>query len=192
MKRAKSKNLFKSTKSKALLLVVLVALLGGGAWALNRDGDNKKPSVSPPVASPTAQTSNGASPNLSPATSKDQQYSDSRKDAISQQQNSPGNAQGNDSGKSAVITSAANDSVRALVSGVVENGGTCTFVFTQGANTITKTSKGVANVSTTICALVSPDPTPSTFLSKGSWNVALSYTSSSTSVKSSAYTFEVK
>jgi cytoskeletal protein RodZ len=192
MKRAKSKNLFRSTKSKVILLVVLVALLGVGAFALNKSGDNKNPTDNSPTASPTQHAPNGASPNLSPSTSQDQQYSDSRKDAIAQQQNSSGSAQGNDSGKSAVITDAGNNAVHALVSGVVENNGTCTFVFTQGANTVTKTSTGVANVSTTICALVSPDPTPSTFLSKGNWNVALSYTSSITSVKSSTYPFEVK
>jgi hypothetical protein len=190
MKRAKSKSLFKSTKSKVVLVLALVVLLGAGAWALNKSSDNKKSSDNMPNGSNTQQGPNGASPDLSAANSQDQKYSDSRKDAIAQQQNSPGSAQGNDSGKSAVITSADNSAVRALVSGAVEDGGTCTYVFTQSTNTVTKTSTGVANVSTTICALISP--APSSFLSKGSWNVALNYTSSSTSVKSSAYPFEVK
>jgi hypothetical protein len=186
MRRLKSKKLFKSTKSKAILLVVLVFLLGASAWAIN----NISNSGNPKNTNTGGQTPNGASPNLNPATAQEKAANDAHKDALIQQQNSPGSAKGNDSGKSAVITSADNSAVRALVSGVVEDNGTCTFVFTQGSNTITKTSAGVANASTTICALLSP--APSSFLGKGGWNVALNYTSSTSSVKSSAYSFEVK
>jgi cytoskeletal protein RodZ len=182
MKRTKSKKIFRSTRSRILLLLVIILLLGAGAWAAGRNNNDKKTANNPSSSSSSGQSPNGASPDLNPATSQDQQYSDSHKDEIAQQQSSPGSAQGNDSGKSAVITSATGSAIRALVSGVVEDGGTCTFVFTQGTQTITKTTQGVGNVSSTNCVLY--DPAPSTYLGSGTWKVALSYTSSTTSVKS--------
>jgi hypothetical protein len=185
MKRAKSKKLLKLTKTQVVLLVVLLILLGAGAWALSNKDDNKKiPTASPGSAgSSQSQQPNGASPNLSPPTSQERKDTETHKDSLTQNQT----PQGKDSGKSAVVTSASGAEVRALVSGVVEDGGTCTFVFTKGSETIAKTSSGVANVSTTNCVLYSP--APSSYLSSGSWTVSLSYTSSSTSVKSSPYSF---
>jgi hypothetical protein len=184
MKRPKSKKLLKLTKTKVVLLAVLLILLGASAWALTNN-DNKKISTTSPggADSSQGQQPNGASPNLSPPTSQEQKDTEAHKDSLTQKQT----PQGKDSGKSAVVTSASGDEVRALVSGVIEDGGTCTYVFTKGSETISKTSAGVANVSSTNCVLF--NPAPSSFLSSGSWTVSLSYTSSSTSVKSSPYSF---
>jgi hypothetical protein len=184
MKRLKIKKLLKTTRAKLVLLAILIVLLGGSVWALTNTNSDNNPTSPPSGANPNqAQEPNGASPNLSPPTSQEQKDTEAHKDSLAQNQN----PQGRDSGKSAVITSASGDEVRGLISGVVEDGGTCTYVFTKGSETITKTSAGVANVSSTNCVLF--NPAPSSFLSSGSWVVSLSYTSATTSVKSNSYSF---
>ncbi|NEN07008.1 hypothetical protein G3T36_14175 [Diaminobutyricibacter tongyongensis] len=60
------------------------------------------------------------------------------------------------------------------VNGIIEDGGSCAFVLTSGASTVTTTTAGQADRSTTSCGQGS---TPIGRLSRGSWNVVLTYTS---------------
>lgn len=60
------------------------------------------------------------------------------------------------------------------VNGIIEDGGSCAFVLTSGASSVTTTTTGQADRSTTSCGQGS---TPIGELSRGSWNVVLTYTS---------------
>ncbi len=60
------------------------------------------------------------------------------------------------------------------VSGIIEDGGSCAFALTSEASTVTTTTTGQADRSTTSCGQAS---TPIGELSRGSWNVVLTYTS---------------
>ncbi len=82
-----------------------------------------------------------------------------------------------------------NIEVRAFVSAIYENGGTCTFTFAKGAQKITKTSPGVKDATTTRCTNLS---VPKGEFSSGSWSVVVSYSSSTASGSSSARSFEVQ
>lgn len=77
--------------------------------------------------------------------------------------------------------------VNAYVPGVFEDGGTCTFTFKNGDQTITKTTQGVANVSTTDCARLTFDKSE---LSAGSWQVTVSYSSGNAEGTSAAKTVD--
>ncbi len=75
-----------------------------------------------------------------------------------------------------VITSASQAELRGFVSGIAEDGGTCTATFTKGTVTFTKTSAGFINVANTNCKLITLSS--SDFPSKGNWSITLSYSSS--------------
>lgn len=75
------------------------------------------------------------------------------------------------------------------VQGVVEDGGTCTFVFTrQGSPDIKVDHEAVADRTTTSCGTVQPDATQ---FSRGSWQVTLGYVSNGKDYTSSPATVEV-
>lgn len=82
-------------------------------------------------------------------------------------------------------------SVNGLVSGVVEDGGTCTLslVAVSNGKQVTTTRTAVADASDTSCGASS---VPVSKLSSGDWQATLSYSSSTSEGKSSTTTIEVK
>jgi hypothetical protein len=60
------------------------------------------------------------------------------------------------------------------VNGIIEDGGSCAFALSSGAATVTTTTTGRADRSTTSCG---QGITPIDKVSRGSWNVVLTYTS---------------
>lgn len=62
-----------------------------------------------------------------------------------------------------------------MVSNLVEEGGTCTYIFTNNGQTVSKTSTTSTNPTSTTCSRItfSADELPA----KGTWNVKLSYSS---------------
>ncbi|MFO0920846.1 MAG: hypothetical protein U0451_04210 [Candidatus Saccharimonadales bacterium] len=72
----------------------------------------------------------------------------------------------------------------------IEDGGTCTAIFSNDKAVVTKTSSAVKDATTTRCSLIS---FPTTELTpKGNWNVVLQYKSTSSQGTSSSTNFEVK
>ncbi len=124
--------------------------------------------------------------NLNPATNTEKQDSQNAKDAIVNQQNQPSNSTGGSRQVSPFITSASASQVKAYVSGVVEDGGSCTATFTQGYITKTFTSTAAANATNTVCAPISVSG-----LTAGSWSVVVSYSSATASGSSAAVTVKV-
>jgi hypothetical protein len=83
-----------------------------------------------------------------------------------------------------------NVTVAGLVTGVIEEGGTCTFVMTSGTSggVVEATSVGVANVSNTVCPTTQ---SPIASFSKGPWNVVLDYASDATTLSSAPLALEI-
>lgn len=80
--------------------------------------------------------------------------------------------------------------VGGYVSGIYEDGGTCTFTFVKGSTQFTKTSEAFANASTTDCKNLTISR--SEFPSSGEWTVTLTYNSSTASGVSQARQFNVQ
>jgi len=159
----------KMLKPKTLGLVILAVLLVGlGSWYLVHRHNNQLPQ------SPNPDTS---TIKYAPATSQEKQADDAHKNDLSKDQTNPPPATTTPSGRvqvTPVITSATTSQVKAYVSGVVEDGGSCIFTFTNGTSSFTKTSSGFSNVSTTNCTPVSVSPSD---FSGGGWSVTLHYLS---------------
>ncbi len=88
-----------------------------------------------------------------------------------------------------VITSANVNEVRGYISGVVEDGGTCTATYTKGATSFARTSTGIINVSNTTCPAIKTSR--SDFTSTGTWSVVLTYNSPSSQGTSQPVSIEV-
>jgi hypothetical protein len=124
--------------------------------------------------------------NLGPATKEEKTQSDNAKDAIVANQEAQQNSSNSSSKKTAavLISSASASNVSSYVTGIFEDGGTCTATFTQAGTTVTRTSEGFKNVSYTQCAPISPN-----LPNAGQWSVVVSYSSSTAEGKSSPTSF---
>jgi hypothetical protein len=161
------------SRQTAIGFIVILAILLLGGWKLYAN-HHKKSYIS--------TTSSGSYVNLSPPTQRDKQ---DLGDSSATQPPPPSS-----DGKlvvAPVITSADSTSVKAFIQGVVEDGGTCTAKLSQGATNLTFTSDGFVNASYTSCAPINITPA----LSKGSWTVTVSYSSSKAAGTSKPQTIEV-
>jgi hypothetical protein len=128
--------------------------------------------------------------NFNPPTKTDQNETDQTKENIVKQQTSPGST--SNTGKITVnpnITYADKTTINGYVTGVFEEGGTCTATLTQGSQTITRTSIGFGNASYTQCPPISLTDAK---LSAGTWTVILSYDSAKAAGSSQPKTFNVR
>lgn len=121
---------------------------------------------------------------LAPPTDQEKKDAEDNKEKILQEQQ---NNQNQTSGKkqvNVIITNASPDSVNAFVSGIFEEGGTCTATFSQGSTVITRTSQGFGNASYTQCAPITPN-----LPNSSGWSVTVSYSSNSAEGSSAAKAF---
>jgi len=169
MKKSKVK---RSPKVSPLILGLLgIVLLSGlifGGYQLYKS-HNKKSS--------TYTTADGQTINLNPPTQDEKTQTDTHKEEITNNQPVNDKTQPTQQQPSTIVfTQISSSGVRAYVTGVFEEGGTCTATATQGHTVITKTSTGFQNASYTQCAPINWDAP----LSSGSWLVTLVYKSSAT------------
>jgi hypothetical protein len=160
-------------------ILALIIILAGVTYAIVKtDGTEPRPT---PAAADTKSA--GPPVNLNPATPQEKQATENaKKNSITPQTPSETTA----SGKKKVypvITSVSSNEVNAYVSGVVEDGGTCKATATSGSQTITASSSGFANVSTTSCAPIKLS------LPSNGWSVVVSYTSGSYEGTSQPYAY---
>lgn len=74
--------------------------------------------------------------------------------------------------------------ISASIGGVFEDGGTCTAVITYGDQTVTRSSEGFADATTTSCTPIRIDR--SAFSASGTWSVVITYNSAKAEGKSQA------
>ncbi|MEK7603249.1 MAG: hypothetical protein AAB459_03330 [Patescibacteria group bacterium] len=89
-----------------------------------------------------------------------------------------------------LITSINTSELRGYISGIAEEGGTCSATYTNGTNSFTKSSLGVLNTSNTVCGEIKTNS--SDFNLSGTWRVILSYTSKTSQGSSEASSVEVQ
>jgi hypothetical protein len=139
------------------------------------------------------KTSTGSYVDLSPATKQDQQANEDRKKNPGAGDTTDSNGQtstSNDSSRKITVTpyatSVSSTQVKAFISGITEDGGTCSVKLVQGSKVVTGSSTGFANASYTSCEPIDLK------LSSGSWVVTVGYSSSKASGNSSPQTFEIQ
>jgi hypothetical protein len=176
----------KKVLSKKLLLIgtaLLLVVAAGAAYHFTRSS-SPAPSTSQNKPNPNPYV------NLNPATDQEKQQSQNAKDAIvaqqDQQAQKPADSSGAKAAVTPVITHADSTVVNGYVSGVFENGGTCTATFTKSGDTKSFTSAGFENVSYTSCP-----PIHVSGLGSGSWALILNYSSSTSSGSSASQTVNV-
>lgn len=171
----------RSKKNKAITsLVILAILASGGFYLIKRDSGIPR-NISPQSVAPT--------------TEQEKTETEQNKAKLAKQQDKKDNPPSSenittDTNSTVTITSATAESVYAFVSGVLEDGGTCTATFTKNEQSFQKASKGFINVNTTQC-----EPTflsRTDFPSVGIWQVVVSYNSGTAQGVSRITTINVK
>lgn len=175
-----------SRRKTALLAVALLVLISVGVYAAQRRQTADSPA-------PTITAKDGKKVTLAPPTKQEKQEVEDHKSELAKNAAASSSASATQTKTSSVIITSPSSSnpsqygVRAYVSGVFEEGGTCTATATQGGASISKTSLGFGNVSYTQCAPIDWDSP----LGVGRWSIAVSYKSATTS-SSQSVTIEVK
>lgn len=132
--------------------------------------------------------------NLNPPTNQDKQAVDQTKKNIAENQNQSSSMDNQGRIKvSPLITSVDSTSdnqvrVYGSISGIVEDNGSCTFIFTKDSSTLTKVTNAVADATTTRCI---PLSFAKSELENGPWNVNLTYLSQKATGGSDNVSFEV-
>jgi hypothetical protein len=127
--------------------------------------------------------------NYGPPTKQEQEAANQQKQTDVDAQHTPPPATAN------VIVSDASQygdtvEVRAYVSNAAETGGTCTVTFSQGTSSFSVSSQAAMAASSTQCGAI--DVPVSRFPTKGTWNVAVQYTSSALAGQAQATTITVQ
>ena len=171
-----------SRKKLALILTGAMVLASAGFLGYKQlRHETKAPATSAPRGTNSV--------DYSPATPEEKQEVDKTKDAIVKNQQSSGSSsnsnssQGQKKSANVVIVSppqgsavASGDvSISAYVTGVFEDGGTCTATFAKEQTNKSTTSQGFQNSSYTSCAPMSVN------LTKGTWKLTVSYSSGTAS-----------
>lgn len=178
----------KSNKKLLIIVICIVLVLGAGAiYLITRKSNNS--------SQPSTTTNQTETINLDPPTEADKQRVEDNKQRIIEDSNKT-NSQATSGLKQVmpVITYAEQYKeqveVGSYVGGVFEDGGTCTATFSQGSSSFTRSSTGVKGSNNVNCPMITAKA--SDFPSKGTWNVTLSYSSSTASGSSASKGFEVK
>lgn len=156
---------------KSAIVVAVVILVAAAGFLTYRHYHKTTPTT---TGDPTIK--------LAPATPEEKQETEEHKDDIVKDQQQPTPPPDTKKSVTPVITLANKTEVRAYVSGVFEDSGTCTATATQGSKTVTKSSAGFGNVSTTQCTPLTWD-TP---LGAGTWQVIVRYNSPTASGQSAS------
>lgn len=176
--------MIKNKKSKKIVIIasaIATAIVAVSVWWLFIRSDSSDSTTQSDISEEVI--------NYSPPTESEKNEADNRKDEIVSQQNNPKPANNTQSATPITITTASlngkNVEVRGYISGIVQDGGACTYTFT-GNGTVVKTSSGVADVSTTNCGI----SVPRTALPGNNWKVLISYKSGATTASSSAQSID--
>ena len=174
-------SLYKRFSRRSLLIAgaALVVLLSGGVVYAQflKDDD-------PPVTTDGTDSVPVSEVNYGPPTETEKQETEAHKKSMAE--DNPAPPQTTPSGKKLVTpytSSVDNDVVRAYVSGVIEDGGTCTATASKDSQVKSGTSIGFADAANTICPPITLD------LAGLGWNVQVSYSSSTSEGKSQYFLY---
>lgn len=167
--KQKVKNKSKLTRNKKVFFATfLIVLIGVASFVVIQRNNSKKQDIS---TNPEDQTI-----KYLPATPEEKEAAENKKNEIvkkQEEQNQPALPPGTKKTVTPTITNTTG-SINAYVSGIFEEGGTCTAEFTKDSVILTKASEGFQNVSYTQCA---PMNLEQGFLSPGRWNLVVKYSS---------------
>ncbi len=180
----------KPKKKLLLAFALLIFILLSAALILEKTGkvnlftNNNDPS--------SPESSDGI--NYNPPTEEETKLAEDRKAEIVKNQDEqnessapPTTATPGSSKRSVTptIVSYGRDGIGGYISGITEEGGTCTATYSQGTKVITKTSAGFFDVNKTTCSSLE---VASSELSPGEWKVILRYDSAKSQGVSSEVT----
>jgi len=177
---------------KSLIIGAVLALViaGGGVFAYQQTRPDNPRKVS---ENPESTAQNEDEINLDPATDEEKKETDQHKDELVKQNEQPQPGGGNKSVTPSIVDASQYGQqveVRALVSGVYEEGGTCKATFTKSGQTVSKQSAGFKDATTTTCT---PMTIPrAEFPSAGDWSVTVTYTSGSSTGTSASKTVRIQ
>jgi hypothetical protein len=169
-----------SRKKQWLFVVTALVILGIAAGLLVYTRHQAAEKAKPPLTDKITYAS---------ATKEEQAASDKQKQADLNQESTPPPT------TASVNISDANQyddtvEVRAYVSNAVEDGGTCTTVFTKGTTNFSVDTKAFKDASTTQCGAI--DVARSKFSASGKWSVIVRYASPSISGQSQPSQLDIK
>ena len=168
---------------KRLVIVVTLMAIGGLTTVLYLKYHRTSTAV------PTIQTN---TTTFTPPASIDQNKPQETTTDSKTSTNQPVNTSKNKSSKIVVaptILSADKNGLNGFVSGIFEDGGICTAVFTRASQDITVSTTAFSNASYTSCA---PIKLSSPINISGNWSVVLKYSSTTADGSSSPYLFKVE
>ena len=167
-------------KSKLVVASIILALILGGGFLLlkARNNSNKtKPTNTVDYSGPTKQE----------AAAGDAQKERNRQRAEADKNTSPPKT------AEIVIVDAGQYEdtveVRAYVSNVYENGGSCNVTFVKGSQRVSRSSQAFQDVTTTQCSTIS---IPRSEFTAGEWQYSVSYSSPSTSGSTTSRNLTIK
>jgi cytoskeletal protein RodZ len=197
--KASSRKKSQASRKRLLFkLLVLVAVVAGILFVLDRKGVIDLPFTSDPQP-----TTSPDGINYGPPTAQEKAAANEAKENISNDKatdstpETPTPSAAPTSGKKSVtpvMTSWGPNGdqdaqARGFVPGITEEGGTCTLTLTKGGVTVTESKEATPDASTVSCGLITIDRSR---LTTGSWTATLSYSSTKSEGKSSPNTIEVE
>jgi hypothetical protein len=180
----------RSRKKLILITALLLILAGGGAYAWLSRAEDK------PTASTEAPKTTGkdGSTKLAPATEEEKKETDAYKAELGKNEDTPATPSSASSSVTPTITYAGqyDSSVEAaaFVSGIYEDGGTCTLTLTKGSTSVTRQTAASKDATVTRC--VNFAIPRSEIPSNGEWTVSVSYKSATHSGTSATQKITIK
>jgi flagellar basal body-associated protein FliL len=173
----------KKSKLKVIIAIVIVLVLAAAAYLALAFYKHY-----PPFMEAQQKTTDGQTVNLERSDAENEKIKDIQDNPESKTKNDQNDTpkpptQNTSSGKQSVnvlLTNASiiNNTVRAsgFVTNIVEEGGECTYIFTNGTSTLTKKATTLTNPTSTTCETVTFSPAELPV--GGTWKVVLKYSSS--------------
>lgn len=178
------------TKRNTLVILGVTAgvlIIAGGSFALVRHRQNREASADSNI-------------NYGPVTEEEKKETEAHKQQLDQdtknasEPSPPPTEDGKRTVYPMIVTAEQYDNtveVTSYISGIIEDGGTCTITLTKGTDKITKTVTGVRDAKVTRCPIVTVPLAE--FPSKGNWTAVVTYSSTAaTGASQPSGSFEVK
>lgn len=173
--------------SKKVILAIIIACVAVASivyvvYAQQVSDDNKKAKKPITYSGPTEQDKQDAANNKANVAKRQELEKEAKQESSSKKQVNPVITNASQSGQQVTITG--------YISGVFEDGGICTMIASKGSTTVTRTTKGFADATTTSCSPFFIER--SVFSESGSWSVTIKYSSSSAEGTSQSKTLEIQ